>query len=307
MSASTSTSKKVVVCRFALLGCPVPNCGYAHSAEELSPIMCKHGNRCMFDRRRPNLPADRRPCGMFHPDEDVSADAVYKRAVEFAKPYDPKELLYKSSVCQFQCCPKKDECTYAHSVEEINIPLCPFGKFCPGYGKCRFEHNRKLTKQEYFDKRCRAQKILPEEKIKGLFVIKLPVAETVPTVAASAAKPEKSEYEEIEILEEEDEDDKIVSLSLSAVMRLYDEVYPPKAKKPEPKPVDPNAAHWSEEKIALGQTLYPLIAVKFPKYASQITGMLLDLDEDELQQLLQDEAALSQRMVEGLSLLIDKE
>lgn len=300
------------MCRFALLGCPVPNCGYAHSAEELSPIMCKHGNRCMFDRRRPNLPADRRPCGMFHPDEDVSADAVYKRAVEFAKPYDPKELLYKSSVCQFQSCPKGDECTYAHSAEEIKIPLCPFGKYCPGPGKCRFEHNRKLTQKDYFDKRCRAQKILPEDKIKGLFVIKRPAPVVEVPVAAAAAvevADEKVEYEEVEIIEEEDEDDKIVSLSLSAVMRLYDEVYPAKSSKPkeEPKPVDPNAAHWSEEKIALGQELYPLIAAKFPKYASQITGMILELDVDEIQQLMQDSAALNQRMVEGLSLLIDKE
>lgn len=279
-TAATASTKKVVMCRFALLGCPVPNCGYAHSAEELTPIMCKHGNRCMFDRRRPNLSADKRPCGMFHPDEDVSTDALYKRAIEFAKPYDLKELLYKSSVCQFHACTKGSECTYAHSAEEIRIPYCVFGKYCPGYGKCRFEHNRHLTKQEYFDKRRCAQKILPAEKISGLFVIKCSDEE------------------------DEDEDDKIVSLSLTSLMRLYDDVKP--AKKPEPKPVDPNAVNWSEEKIELGQALYPLIATKFPKHASKMTGMLLDLDVPELKQLIQDSALLNERMIEALSLMVDQ-
>lgn len=306
------------MCRFALLGCPVPNCGYAHSADELTPIMCKHGSRCMFDRRRPNLSADKRPCGMFHPDEDTSSDALYKRAVEFAKPYDPKELVFKSSICQFSQCPKGSECTYAHSEEEIQIPLCVFGKFCPGYGKCRYEHNRHLTKKEYFEKRRRTQKILSPEKMAGLFVIKVdqPKVEYVeiedPTITEDTV-------ELIEVIDEDDEDEdaKLATLSLTAYMRLFEDVKPRtkfvkvEAKpveevKEEAKPVGPNA-NLSDEKIALGQLLYPLIAVTFPKYAGQITGMILELDTAEIEQLLQDQSALNQRMIEGMSMLVGKE
>lgn len=315
MSAATATAtnaKKVVMCRFALLGCPVPNCGYAHKAEELSPIMCKHGNRCMFDRRRPNLSADKRPCGMFHPGEDISSEAVYKRALEYAKPFDLKELLVKTSVCQFSSC-KNEACTYAHSAEDIKIPYCVFGKYCPGYGKCRFEHNRHLTKQEYYEKRCRSQRILPAEMTKGLFVIRA---------------SEDSD---------DDDEDTGVSLSLSQLMKMTDDFCGPKPPRKVPaksepvavpvvpvapvpstaeekkveeeeeivlKPIDPNVVHWSDEKIELGQALYPLIAAKFPKHAPKMTGMILDLDVAELKRLLQDPALLNGRMIEALSVMV---
>lgn len=308
-----SASKKVVMCRFANLGCPVPNCGYAHKPEELTAIMCKHGDRCMFDRRRPNFSNDKRPCGMFHPGEDTSTDSIYKRALEFGKPYELKELLNKSSVCNMAGC-KRENCTFAHNADEICIPYCVFGKYCPGYGKCRFEHNYKMTKKEYFDRRCRIQKLLTPEQMSGLFVIKAnPQPSTAPEVKQIEEGDDVEYVEEIIEVEEEEDEQPTASFSLSNLLNMIADngVKPrPVPQKPvEPEPVveqvaDPNAAFWSDEKIARGQQLYPLIAEKFPNHAAKITGMLLELSHSQLDELLVNRDELNRQIIDALSLLL---
>jgi len=60
-----------------------------------------------------------------------------------------------------------------------------------------------------------------------------------------------------------------------------------------------------QQKLIIGEALYPLIVKKQPERAGKITGMLLDAgwDIDELYSLLENEEKLNQKIIEAVTVL----
>ncbi|CDH58878.1 polyadenylate binding protein [Lichtheimia corymbifera JMRC:FSU:9682] len=57
------------------------------------------------------------------------------------------------------------------------------------------------------------------------------------------------------------------------------------------------------QKQMLGERLYPLIHASQPEYSGKITGMLLEMDNSELLNLLEDQAALDAKIEEAMEVL----
>lgn len=68
-----------------------------------------------------------------------------------------------------------------------------------------------------------------------------------------------------------------------------------------PMPVAP--ADPVNHKQLLGESLYPLIQQREPKLAGKITGMLLELDNTEIMHIIEDQAALGEKINEALDVL----
>jgi hypothetical protein len=108
-------------------------CIFAHSAEELRPRMCPHGDRCRFDRRNSRFDSTRRPCGFFHPGERITDAELFKRATEFsvAKPMPMPGTTIKTKLCPSWStgCFIRD-CPNAHSKAELSPEMCKHGALC---------------------------------------------------------------------------------------------------------------------------------------------------------------------------------
>merc|ERR1719247_1034075 len=63
------------------------------------------------------------------------------------------------------------------------------------------------------------------------------------------------------------------------------------------------AAPPEQQKQLLGERLFPLISAVEPQLAGKITGMLLELDNGELLNLLESPEALNARIMEAISVL----
>ncbi|KAI9314378.1 hypothetical protein BX666DRAFT_1862100 [Dichotomocladium elegans] len=60
-----------------------------------------------------------------------------------------------------------------------------------------------------------------------------------------------------------------------------------------------------DQKQMLGERLYPMIHASQPDYSGKITGMLLEMDNSELLDLLEDQAALDAKIQEAMDVLRD--
>merc|ERR1719164_303513 len=63
------------------------------------------------------------------------------------------------------------------------------------------------------------------------------------------------------------------------------------------------AAPPEQQKQLLGERLYPLIHNVEPLHAGKITGMLLEMDNGELLNLLESPEALNAKIIEAISVL----
>lgn len=63
---------------------------------------------------------------------------------------------------------------------------------------------------------------------------------------------------------------------------------------------------YDAEKTAIGERLFVLISQRHPNLAGKITGMLLELDSDELHSLLKSPLELQARVLEALNILRDQ-
>jgi polyadenylate-binding protein len=57
------------------------------------------------------------------------------------------------------------------------------------------------------------------------------------------------------------------------------------------------------QKQMLGERLYPLIHAQQPEYSGKITGMLLEMDNGELLNLLEEQSALDSKIAEAMDVL----
>lgn len=60
-----------------------------------------------------------------------------------------------------------------------------------------------------------------------------------------------------------------------------------------------------QRKQMLGEALYPKIAQQEPELAGKITGMLLEMDDQELLNLTQDDGALKAKVQEAMGVYED--
>jgi len=58
-----------------------------------------------------------------------------------------------------------------------------------------------------------------------------------------------------------------------------------------------------QQKHMLGERLYPLIASMYPDMAGKITGMLLEVDNSEMLQMLQSHGSLKAKVEEAVAVL----
>lgn len=75
---------------------------------------------------------------------------------------------------------------------------------------------------------------------------------------------------------------------------------------PQPQPLTIQqlaAAPESTKKQMIGERLFPLVQVQQPKLAGKITGMLLEMDNGELIHLLESRTALSEKIMEAVTVL----
>ena len=63
------------------------------------------------------------------------------------------------------------------------------------------------------------------------------------------------------------------------------------------------AAPPEQQKQLLGERLFPLISAVEPQLAGKITGMLLEMDNGELLNLLESPEALNAKIMEAISVL----
>ena len=58
-----------------------------------------------------------------------------------------------------------------------------------------------------------------------------------------------------------------------------------------------------EQRMLLGETLYPMIEAMEPSSAAKITGMLLEMDQSEVLHLIESPESLSAKVAEAISVL----
>merc|ERR1719149_107888 len=78
---------------------------------------------------------------------------------------------------------------------------------------------------------------------------------------------------------------------------------PPMAPPAEMTASSLAAAPPEQQKQLLGERLFPLISAVEPQLAGKITGMLLEMDNGELLNLLESPEALNAKIMEAISVL----
>ena len=58
-----------------------------------------------------------------------------------------------------------------------------------------------------------------------------------------------------------------------------------------------------QQRIIIGEALYPLVESVEPTAAAKVTGMLLEMDQSEVLHLIEDQAALTAKVGEAMHVL----
>lgn len=88
--------------------------------------------------------------------------------------------------------------------------------------------------------------------------------------------------------------------------RGYQNVPPQQIIPPKPQPLDPSTLASlppEQQKQTIGEQLYPLVFKKQPELAGKITGMLLDMDNGELLNLIEEPSLLDTQIKEAVEVL----
>lgn len=146
-SLSDSSKRKTQPCNSILNDktCPYGSkCNFAHSLEELVVDICLYKNRCYLVRFENGSYANTgaKKCSRIHPEE--TKESFHKRCGTLKSfPNFPEKTIVPNMKCTKLCknayeiifdhVEKKcdiENCTYAHSLEELNLLDCSFGSDC---------------------------------------------------------------------------------------------------------------------------------------------------------------------------------
>merc|ERR1711869_23900 len=58
-----------------------------------------------------------------------------------------------------------------------------------------------------------------------------------------------------------------------------------------------------QQRIIIGEALYPLVEAVEPAAAAKVTGMLLEMDQSEVLHLIEDQGALNSKVAEAMHVL----
>lgn len=114
-------------------------CKYVHYLDELAPNKCNFGDKCLrvkYNAKNIVRNVDNKNvCCYIHPEETMSM--YIKRhglSEENMKRPQPEELYKYTRMCNSILnnitCERGEECTYAHSFEQLKISTCMFGNNC---------------------------------------------------------------------------------------------------------------------------------------------------------------------------------
>lgn len=74
--------------------------------------------------------------------------------------------------------------------------------------------------------------------------------------------------------------------------------------QPYPMPVaEPPLRELPEDKEQLGEYLYPLVEERAPQFAAKITGMLLEMQTEQIHNIIRDTNQLNKWVTKALSIL----
>jgi hypothetical protein len=137
-------------------------CGFAHSIEDYNPPVCIYQEFC-----------NTQGCAMFHPHRQTVNEFMKQSNIVFvnSSPDDRrvKEVidhatflkenkdamskhLHKSKVCTNLLCSNKEECDFAHSLDDFKPAVCLYQEFCENK-ECAMFHPHRQTVEEYIASR----------------------------------------------------------------------------------------------------------------------------------------------------------
>lgn len=141
VEAKNTKSMKSYVCKSVDDGAVCPygkKCKFAHNASELETKKCIYGDDCNRIKVKKGTVTnvdEKNPCIFIHPSETISI-FLDRRGIIGLPLEDVKDLcVYR---CTRMCvsytngikCLKGNECTYAHTVQELRATKCNFGENC---------------------------------------------------------------------------------------------------------------------------------------------------------------------------------
>lgn len=141
VEAVNTKSMKAYVCKSVEEGiiCPYgKKCKFAHSASELETKKCIYGDNCNRIKMKKGTVAnvdEKNPCIFMHPSEAISTFLDRRKIIGLPLEDVKDPCVYR---CTRMCvsytngikCLKGDECTYAHTVNELRATKCNFGESC---------------------------------------------------------------------------------------------------------------------------------------------------------------------------------
>jgi hypothetical protein len=128
-------------------------CTFAHTMEELSPVVCFYNERCVNERCTRFHPALGEPMSYYMQKNNITFPVISVPAVSPVVSSPVSAVNTKGTKpCRHATCLMRSECTFAHSIEELNPIPCVYNDRCVNERCTRFHPAKGETIQQYADK-----------------------------------------------------------------------------------------------------------------------------------------------------------
>ena len=231
-------SKKSLMCKTVKNGeeCPYGvKCVYAHYDDEVKPNKCNFEDSCYrikYTKKNIVMNMDNKnPCCYLHPEETITM-YIIRHGIKPEKLKRPApEVIYKytrmcNSIIDNTSCDSGDECTYAHTFEQLKTSNCMFGDSCHhvvktdgNYSnaeqsdkKCYYLHpeeTRENFKKRIIEKKRHAENNIDTTKIKKIKIEKVVKVEEVKVEEVKVEEVEEVKVEEVKVEEVKVEEVKV--------------------------------------------------------------------------------------------------
>lgn len=127
-------------------------CTFAHTMEELSPIVCFYNENCINERCNRFHPGLGEPMSYYMQKNNMSFPSP-SPSLPVTRPVSPSSAVTKcTKPCYHAVCLMRSECTFAHSLEELNPIPCVYNERCVNERCNRFHPAKGETVQQYANK-----------------------------------------------------------------------------------------------------------------------------------------------------------